>query len=134
MIDLAANIKVVESIAKPTANTADTNGASADREGFDAVAAVIRTGVITDGTHTFKLQESDDDAAWTDVAAADQDVYGNDGSLAIEADDDDLTVYVNYHGIKRYVRAVVTVAGETTGGIYRADFVLGAPHNRPVNS
>jgi hypothetical protein len=73
-------------------------------------------GTITDGTHTPKLQESDDNATFTDVAAGDL-----EGTFAVLATG--VNQHVGYKGRKRYLRAVITVAGATTGGIYGAAII-----------
>jgi hypothetical protein len=98
----------------PQARTASANGASTDLSGYLSAIVILDVGVITDGTHTPKLQECDDNATWTDVAAAD--LEGAFAALATGVNQ-----YVGYKGRKRYLRAVVTVTGgPATGGIYGA--------------
>lgn len=124
MRDLKSNIGVVQSIA-PAAITATASGAGIDLQGFNSACVVFHPGTITDGTHTPKVQESDDDSTYTDVAAADL-----QGTLAALASD---TIQrVGYKGTKRYIRAVSTVAGATTGGVYGAEVILGNPALAPV--
>ena len=116
---------VAEAIA-PAAYTADANGTGIDLQGYDAAMVVFHPGTITDGTHTPKVQESDDNSTWNDVAAADQ-----EGTLSALANN---TVQrVGYKGAKRYVKAVVTVTGATSGGVYGAEVVRGLPDIAPVN-
>jgi major membrane immunogen (membrane-anchored lipoprotein) len=124
MKDLQSKIGVVISIIA-AAITATANGAGIDLQGFNSCAFLFSAGAITDGTHTPKLQESDDNSAWTDVAAADQ-----VGTLAAITSNSQQKV--GYKGNKRYVRAVVTVAGATTGGIYSAIALRGDADISPV--
>ena len=70
MRDLKNNVDVVKSIDPATYNSNQT-GTGVDLRGNDSAMAVIQSGALTDGTHTPKLQESDDDSTYTDVAAAD---------------------------------------------------------------
>jgi hypothetical protein len=97
----------------PQARTASANGTSADLAGYRGAICVLAVGAITDGTHTPKLQESNDNASFTDVVAAD--LEGTFAALATGVNQ-----AVGYKGRQRYIRAVVTVAGATTGGIYGA--------------
>lgn len=106
------NAAAVQSLA-PQARTASANGTSADLAGYRGAICVFAVGTITDGTHTPKLQESDDNSTFTDVAAGDlEGTWAALASSTLQA--------VGYKGRKRYVRAVITVAGATTGGIYSA--------------
>lgn len=125
--DLHNEIAVATSVDPAGNRTATVNGTGVDLAGYNAAAVAFVPAAITDGTHTPKLQESDDNATWNDVAAADQ-----LGSLVDLASD---TVQeVSYNGTKRYIRAVVTVAGgPATGGIYAALVVRGAPKLIPVS-
>ena len=72
----------------------------------------IAVGTITDGTHTPVLNESNDNATWTAVAA------GNMvGALAALASNVDQSV--SYIGSQRYVTVIMTVTGApATGGVY----------------
>lgn len=109
----------------PAARTATANGTGVDLSGYRAAAVFFHVGTITDGTHTPKIQESDDNSSFTDVAAADQ-----SGTLAALASN--VNQEVAYLGTKRYIRAVSTVSGATTGGVYTALVVRGAPLTTPV--
>lgn len=55
----------------PAARTASANGTGVDLRGYESATVLIESGTITDGTHTPKLQESDDNTTYTDVAAGD---------------------------------------------------------------
>lgn len=123
MRDIRSKVTLVASINPAAYNTAQT-GASADLSGYDAAMAVMHCGAITDGTHTPKLQESDDNSTFTDVAAADL-----DGSFA--AMTANTIQRVGYVGAKRYIRVYVTSSG-TTGAVYVAVIGLGKPAQAPT--
>jgi hypothetical protein len=80
---------------------------------------VFDVGVITDGTHTPKLQEcATSGGSYTDVAAADQ--VGTLAALASSTQQK-----VSYIGKLRFIKCVVTVTGSPgTGGYYGAIAVL----------
>jgi hypothetical protein len=108
MRDLVNNIGAVTAIA-PAVLTATTNGTGIDLLPCNSVAVVITSGALV-GSAVFvpKLQESDDNAAWTDVAAAD--LHGAfPAQLAATA-----TVKVGYKGTKRYIRPVLTLSSGTS--------------------
>lgn len=125
MYDLKNNLGFAQSLA-PAARTASANGTGVDLQGFEAALVVLSPGTITDGTHTPKLQESDDNSSFSDVAAAD--LIGSFAALASNT-----IQKVGYKGAKRYVRAVVTVSGATTGGVYAATIVKGNARTAPVS-
>ncbi len=124
MKDLTNNINIAQSLA-PAARTASANGSGVDLQGYNSAAIAFHPGVITDGTHTPKVQESDDDSTYTDVAA--KDLIGSLTDLASNT-----IQRIGYKGTKRYIRAVSTVAGATTGGVYGAEVVRGNPHIAPT--
>lgn len=118
------NIDAVTSLS-PAARTATENGVGVDLQGFDAATVVIQVGTITDGTHTLKIQESDDNSTFTDVDAAD--LIGTLSNLA-----SDTNQRIGYIGIKKYIRVVSTVAGTTSGGIYGALVIRGNARTYPL--
>lgn len=124
MRDIKSNLGIATSLAPATRN-ATANGTGVDLQGFNAAMVVLQVGAITDGTHTPKLQESDDNAAFTDVAAAD--LIGEFAQLAANTNQ-----RVGYRGAKRYVRVVATVVPGATGGAYGALVVKGEPNHAPV--
>lgn len=124
MKDQKSNLGAAASLA-PAARTASANGSGVDLQGFNAATVAFQVGAITDGTHTPSVEESDDNAAFTAVAAAD--LIGSLANLASNT-----VQRVGYRGSKRYLRAVATVAGATTGGVYGALVVLGHPNEAPV--
>lgn len=81
---------------------------------------VILAGTITDGTHTFAVQDSDDNSSWGTPAAGE--VQG--AAPVLDSTSSNKVFDVGYSGAKRYARLQVTVATATTGGIYSAAAVL----------
>lgn len=109
----------------PAARNASADGTGIDLANFASATVVFVVGAITDGTHTPKVQESDDNSAFTDVAAANL-----IGSLAVLAANTNQRV--GYRGAKRYIRAVSTVAGATTGGVYAAVVIRACGRKQPT--
>ena len=125
MRDQASKIHYAQSLV-PKAYIATTNGSTVDTAGFDSITFDFNFGVITDGTHTPSLQDSPDGATWTAVPAANLvGALANGVSNTIQK--------VGYIGPQPYVRAVTTVAGATTGGIYSATAVCGHPSLAPTS-
>src|SRR5262245_54930475 len=98
MRDLASNIGPVQAVA-PAVLAATTTSNGIDLLGFDSAALVINTGAIAgSGNFTAKLQESDDDSDYDDVAAGDL-IGSFPASLAADS-----VVKVGYIGTKRYLK------------------------------
>lgn len=115
--------------ANGTAVDRQLSGASGSNEWYQTAMLVVHAGTITDGTHAITLEVSDDNSAWAAAPAADL-----QGSLpSIVAADDDKLYEVGYTGNKRYLRAVATPSGTTTGGVYGAVILLGFPQTLPVS-
>ena len=116
MRDLKNNIAVAFGINATLSGTTPANGNLVDMQGFDSLALVLQTGVVTDaGTaagFTVKLQEGDTTAAsgMTDVTGA---------TLTVTADTDDSVAVgvIGYTGGSRYVRCVVTGTTGTAADI-----------------
>lgn len=115
----------VQNSLTPAARTATANGSGVDLASFSSVEIAFVVGTITDGTHTPSVQESDDNSTFTNVAAAD--LIGTLAALASSTNQ-----RVGYKGIKRYIRAVTTVSGATTGGVYAAVVVRSDARKQPV--
>lgn len=127
MLGVIKTASVVQSLV-PAARTASADGAGVDLAGFERALVVVSSGTITDGTHTIEVQESDDNSSFS--AVADADLEGTEPAIA--AANDDTVWELGYVGTKRYIRAVVTVAGATTGGVYGAQVVrLGPSRKQP---
>jgi hypothetical protein len=119
--DTSARVTVVPLLR--SANTA-VNGTGVDLVGtgnfFRSAMLLVIAGAITDGTHTYKLQESDDNSSFADVGASDL-----SGSLtAVTTANASSVQRQSYTGSKRYLRAVVTTAGATTGGNTAAVIIM----------
>jgi hypothetical protein len=114
----------------PAARTTTATGSSVDLLGFHSALILIPAGAWTDGTHTFEVQESDDDSTF--AAVADADLVGDEPVIDGAADDD--TVYsLAYLGSKRYVLVKVTVTGSPSTGLVAGAFVLkGHPQYAPA--
>lgn len=123
-MDIKQTTDVVNSLT-PAARTATANGTGVDLSGFHSAEVAFVVGTITDGTHTPSVQESDDNSTFTAVAAAD--LIGTLADLASTVNQ-----RVGYRGTKRYLRAVSTVAGATTGGVYAAVVVRSDARKQPV--
>lgn len=119
------DLGVVQSLHPAARTNATHNGTGVDLAGYEGCAVKFDVGAVTDGTHAPKLQESDDNSTFTDVAAADQ-----DGVLANLASN--TPQKVGYLGRKRYVRPVITTSGATTGAIAGATVIRGAAHQTPA--
>ncbi len=125
MKDLKNQIDAVNSI-DPDDYTATINGLSIDLQGFEGSALVFSVGTVTDGIHTPKVEESDDNSNWNDVALVDQEGALSDLASATNQ-------RVGYKGAKRYLRAVLTVSGATIGAQVAGIVLRGMPHREPVN-
>jgi hypothetical protein len=110
----------------PAVHSSTVAVAGVDLQGYEGAEAVIQVGTVTDGTHTPKLQESDDNSTWTDVAAANL----NGAFVALASN----TVQrVGYIGSKRYIGIVVTVTGSpATGAAYGGTIHRAQPWNAPL--
>lgn len=122
--DLKNNVDQAQSLA-PAARNASVNGSGVDLQGYQSAMVIFNVGTVTDGTHTPKIQESDDNSTFTDVAASDQ--QGTFAALASSTPQ-----RVGYIGGKRYIRAVQTVAGATTGAVTSATVLRGDPGSAPL--
>ena len=117
MLSIRESFDAAISLA-PAARNATTNGTGVDLQSCGTAIAVITFGAWTDGTHTIKLQDSDDNSTFADVAAAQVDGTNPAVSSGGGASQ---TYRLGYMGTKRYIRAVSTVSGATTGAVYGAN-------------
>lgn len=128
MRDLYSAVKMLISLVQAARTNGTTNGTGCDISGYDSACAIFRTGAATDGSHAMKLQESDDNSAWNDVAAADQ-VGSNPTATSA---DGSKTFKIGYIGKKRYLRPVIVTSGATTGAIIGADVLVGNAGKQPA--
>ncbi len=114
--DLTNSITGISLIAGAAKNaTANGTGVDMIHSDFSFTLALI-SGTITDGTHTITVQESDDNSTFTTITAID----GNGITALTSSAGGSAVVLKRYVRSKRYVRAVTTVSGATTGGFYSA--------------
>lgn len=123
MKDIKSNVDANASI-DPATHNSDQTGTGVDLQGYEASMTVVQSGALTDGAHTPKLQESEDDSVYTDVASTD--LEGSFANLLADA-----IQRVGYKGAKRYVRVFVTSSG-STGAIYGVLILRGVAHHSPV--
>lgn len=127
MRELYNDVGLVQSLI-PAVIAATATGAAIDLAGYDSALVLINTGAIAGaGDYTVKLQESATTTSgdFTDVVAANL-VGTFPASLAAD------TLYkVGYHGVKQYVRTVITKNSGTSiiAGIFIAK---GHPLTGPV--
>lgn len=107
------------------ARTTTATGTAVDLLDCATATVLIPVGLRTDGTFTFKLQESMDNSTFTDVAAADL-----DGSFTVvNGATVDETVYkVGYTGVMRYIRVVCTVTASPSTGCVVGAYVIRGSH------
>lgn len=109
----------------PIANTDNTAMVSAiiDVAQYDAVQAVVMTGVLADADATFTvLFEEGDDSGLSDAAAvAAADIVGSTPTLTFASDG--LVKVWGYKGVKRYIRLTITPANNTGSAPMSALFV-----------
>lgn len=121
--DIYNQLSAAQSIA-PAAIKASANGTGVDLNGFQGAEVLIHAGAWTDGSHAFEVQHSDDNSSF--AAVPDSALQGTEPTIDSGAGGG--TVYeIGYFGTKRYLRVIVTVTGATTGAIYGAAIVRGAP-------
>lgn len=138
MLDIYNRLSAVQALA-PAAKiaAATTNGAAVDlmsvNNGSNALLFAIEAGVITDGTFTFKLQDSPDNSTWTDVPAAYVQTASPSWTSATAIGATAKIGYLgNTGGANRYVRLVVLGSGYTTGGFITAIAILGLSQTLPA--
>ena len=119
MRDLYHNVAVSQPL-NPVNSTATKTSSTIDLQGFNSLEVLFCLGTAGDTLSgsvywTLKLQDSDDDSTYADVAAANllngaATVVVNSMSL------DETVVPFGYNGGKRYVKAVATPTGTHTNG------------------
>lgn len=99
------------------------NGTGIDTSVGESALVVLNNGAAT-AAATIKIQESDDNSTFTDVA--DTDLIGLTLNSAGVAQTASTIVKVSYIGVKRYIR-VATTAG--TAALFSAEVILGHPRH-----
>lgn len=111
------------------------NGNSVDRNEsknfFRLAHLLIITGTISDGTHTFAFEVSDDDTDWRPARSE----FLSGALPTVDSDDSDSVFELSYTGYERYLRASVTVdvsGVEPSGGTYGAILLMHGARRTPV--
>ena len=136
MRDLANGLDLKRAISPQAARTDNTPivSTSVDLRGYDGCMLAINIGANTDANATFTvlIEDSDDDSAFT--AVADEYLNGTEALAGFQFDDDNELRKIGYTGIKRYVRATITPAGNDSGNIFvTAQWVLRALREPTAN-
>lgn len=123
MRDLMNGLDLKRAISPGAAKTDNTPIVSeiVDLLGYDGCMLAINNGTNTDTNATFTVLIEDGDAANLSDAAPVDDAYltGTEALAGFTAADDDNKLRkIGYVGIKRYVRATITPAGNDVGNIY----------------
>jgi hypothetical protein len=131
MRDLHSNLGPAQSLGPKAVTTAE-DGTGVDLAGFEGALAVLDCGTQAGTSSTFKLQESDDNSTFTDVA--DADIIGGTttkGTIAITTANDAQIHKRGYIGAKRYIRWILSAA--TAGNLpVSANVIRGYPRHAAV--
>ncbi len=108
-----------------------TFGNGIDTLDFDSLTYHVQSGLVTAGTFTFSLEESDDDGALDAYAAVPADnIIGTQPIFVIT--DDDLAKRVGSIGKKRFQRVSVLSAGVTGPNLFSTLAILGHAKTNPT--
>ncbi|NDE91383.1 MAG: hypothetical protein EB059_09680 [Alphaproteobacteria bacterium] len=114
--DIENEVSVAQSLA-PAARTASANGTSVDLQGYHSAMVVFNFGAWTDGSHTPSLEHSTNNSTF--VACDSNSLNGS--FVAVSGSGGSNTIQkIGYTGGYRYIRAVLTVSGATTGALANA--------------
>ena len=122
-------------IAPPGAlvNNASVNTAAVDRHGFDYAVIRVILGSTDAALTALKLQESDDDATWSDVPGLDYSI--GPATLPTAADSNMVFSFdVDLVGRKRYLKPLITVGAGTNGAYVAAIADLGRAGQAPKDA
>ena len=112
-------------------NNSAVTVASVDRSGFDYAVIQAYVGANDIGFTTFKLQEADDNATWSDVPYAD---YSIAAALPGNTPDVVYAWEVDLKGRKRYLRPDITVGTGTSGLFLTVVATLGRAKQAPATA
>lgn len=133
---LMAKLKISK-ILSPVAVSASVDLTGIDNAGFGSLMFLVATGAFAyDGTNkiTIKVQHSDTDSAYADVA--DGDIYNAEtpasaiAKVLDAAGDAEAVHAIHYLGEKRFVRLTFTEGGTCTG-IIGVEAIQGHPQQMP---
>lgn len=132
--DRAIKQDLKDSVALAAKTDGTVNGTEVVAVGFKSRTGIVEIGVITDGTHVFKLQKRKDAAdSWVDLPADEWELKGTEADLSFVVGDTGIgRLYVNIKTIEARLRWVVTTTGATTGAIVGAQILLDEPDEPPI--
>lgn len=128
----------------PKAYTASSSGSNIDRYrngGYAALSLMLNPGLWTDGTHSFVIEEADDNgsgAPGTYATVATTDLLYDANANAAGGTFTSITAAtttiqrIDYIGRKRWVRVRNVAAGTTTGAVFNVTALLFAPNIFPA--
>lgn len=121
MRDINSNLHLARAISPVSVadNTAQVSQVF-DTRGYDAVMLAIAAGSIADADATFTLLFEDSDDNVTYAAVSDDYLNGLESQGSFQFDDDNEPRKIGYAGIKRYVRATITPAGNASAALLSA--------------
>jgi hypothetical protein len=129
MKTLSLHSKVTATLAVAALDAdATVNGTGVGIGAFNSAMVVIHAGTIADGTHTFEVQDSNDNSTFAAVANA----YLEGTEPVLDDTDSDTVTVIGYKGTKKYLRVSVTSATTTDGGTFGALVICGDPTRSPV--
>jgi hypothetical protein len=115
--------------AATIATDTTTAGNTIDTQGYGGLTFDCSVGVVTDGTYTPLIQDSDDDISYADVV--DDFLIGTEADAALSASNTHTTI--GYVGKKRYVKASYVSASTSSGATScKMSAILGNPRYAPV--
>lgn len=121
----------------PALRTVTATGTAIDRAGFESLTFAVHVGDWTDGVHTVSFEDSDDNANFDAVAAANlvgtAPVIQDDGNSPNGPTFENENLLVGYIGDRQYIRSKVTITGAPgTGAFVGIDAILGHGSRRPT--
>lgn len=128
--DIFSSVNVMQSLIPGSYNSVRP-GFGVDLKGYNAAQAGIVVGVVsgTDPVFAFRVQESDDDGSYSNVAPGD--LQGTFKNPVVR--ESDLVITLGYLGNKRFVRlSIVGVGGTNATMVCAGFFNRGLPALAPV--
>lgn len=135
MRDLASNIGTTPALSPAsTSDNAGLTGEIIDMQDFGSLAFLIAIGAVgsAGATFTVSLQHGDDAALADATPVLGIDLIGSYADASFSQDDENSAKKIGYTGSKRYVRLVVTPAGNAAPAFVSAIAVQGHPRSAPV--
>jgi len=108
-----------------------TAGEILDRQGYETLTLFPISGILTDGTYNWLVEDGDDSGLSDAAAVSDDFLLGTEAGLAMALTDDDKVGKIGYVGVKRFVRISVVSTATTTGGTVGAIALLGFARHAP---